>query len=71
MGSHEGLDLHVLVLSEDLLQHLKVTCLRVPHYDEVGSQPLLNSTLTILGYSLDVGAHLCEREKKAYIFRSK
>lgn len=58
VGRHKGLDLRILLLCEQLLQHLDVTVGWVPHQDQVSSQALLYSTLVVLGDPLEVRANL-------------
>lgn len=58
MGGHKGLDLHVLLLLKQLLHHLNVTVLGIPHQDQVSCQALLHSTLGVLADPLEVRASL-------------
>lgn len=58
VGRHKGLDLRILLLCEQLPQHVNVTVCWVPHQNQVSSQALLDSTLGVLGDSLKVGANL-------------
>ena len=55
---HKGLDLLVLFLLEQLLDHLQVTGLGILHQCQVGSQALLHCSLGIRADPLEVGAHL-------------
>lgn len=67
MGSHKGLDLHVLLLRKQLLHHLNVTVLGIPHQDQVSCQALLHSTLGVLADPLEVGASLDRKATAAYL----
>ena len=58
MGGHESLYLLVLLLLEQLLYHLNVTVLGIPHQNQVSCQALLHSTLGVLADPLEVGTDL-------------
>lgn len=58
MRSHKGLDLCVLLLRDQLLHHLNVTVLGVPHQDQVSGQALLHGTLGVLADPLEVRTNL-------------
>ena len=58
MRRHKGLDLLVLFLLEQLLDHLQVTGLGIPHQYQVGGQAFLHCTLGVCGDPLEVGTHL-------------
>lgn len=58
VGSHKGLDLHILFLFQQLLYHLHVTVLRVLHQHQVSCQTFLHSSLGVKGDPLKVGANL-------------
>lgn len=67
MGGHKGLDLYVLLLLNQLLHHLNVTVLGIPHQDQVSCQALLHSTLGVLADPLKVSANL-DRKKQRNFF---
>lgn len=58
VGGHKRLNLLILLLVQQLLHHLNVAVLRIPHQDQVSSQALLHSTLGVLADPLEVGANL-------------
>lgn len=58
VGGHKGLDLHILLLLQQLLQHLHVAVLRVLHQHQVSCQAFLHSTLGVQADPLKVGANL-------------
>lgn len=58
VGGHKGLDLHILLLLQQLLQHLHVAVLRVLHQHQVSCQALLHSPLGVQADPLKVGANL-------------
>lgn len=58
VGGHKGLDLHVLLLLEQLLHHLHVTVLGISHQNKVSCQALLHSALGVLADPLKVRTNL-------------
>lgn len=58
VGGHKGLDLHILLLLQQFLQHLHVAVLRVLHQHQVSCQAFLHSPLGVQADPLKIGANL-------------
>lgn len=66
MGCDEGLELYILLLTDQLLHHLDVTVLVVLHQHQVGRQTLLHGSFRILADPLEVSTDL-ERTHKTQV----
>lgn len=62
VGAYKGLDLVILLLLQDLTDHVKVTVYRILHQYQVGSQAFLHRTFRVLAHPLEVVACLQNEE---------
>lgn len=58
VGGHKGFDLHVLLLLQQLLQHVHVAVLGVLHQHQVSCQAFLHDPFGVQADPLEVGANL-------------
>lgn len=71
VGGNKGLDLHVLLLIQQLLHYLDVSILGISHQDQVSCQALLHSTLGVLADPLEVRANLDRKTTVLVIAESR